>query len=73
MGKSLNEVKRQLSRKYLGKSGIHGIGTRPAEQAISVYLKPCPANEREELREELEKEAAPFKVILIEDQPPRIH
>lgn len=70
--KSLDEVKRQLSRKHLGKGGIHGVGARPSEQAIMVYLSPGPDDEREKLREELEKEAAPYQVILVTDTPPKI-
>ena len=37
MSKSLNEIKEKISQKYLGKSGIHGVGMRRREDAVYLY------------------------------------
>lgn len=69
MTKSLEEVKRKLSRKYLGKAGIHGMGVSHSKNAVHVYVeKEDPDGERQKLMEEIEKEAAPYKVLPVESE-----
>ena len=72
MGKSLEQVKTDLSDEYLGKKGIHGIGYRLSKNAIVVYIEKTDSENRSELHEQLKNEAAPFQVILIEEEPPKI-
>lgn len=60
-----------VSRKYLGKAGIHAIGCRSSLNALCVYLAPGSAHEHREILRALEEEAAPFKVLVVEEEPPR--
>ncbi len=70
MGKSLDELKEQLSNKYLGKAGIHGIGISRLHDAIRVYLQPEAGDEQENILKEIEKEVAPFKVLPVKSNRP---
>lgn len=70
MNKSIEQVKTDLSEEYLGKRGIHAIGYRPAENAIVVYMEK--KEDRGELHEQLKTQAAPYQVIFVEEEPPRI-
>jgi hypothetical protein len=70
MGKSLDELKGRLSSKYLGKAGIHGIGISRTHNAIRVYLQSGEGDEQENILKEIEKEAAPFKVLPVKSERP---
>lgn len=65
MSKSLDEVKKHVSRKYLGKAGIHSVGVSRAENALRVYIDSEAEDVLTHLLTEIEKEAAPFKIIPI--------
>lgn len=67
MGKSLDEVKQDISQKYLGKSGIHGIGIRRKANALSIYTDAEPSPKQKAVLEEIKKEVAPFSVITVEE------
>lgn len=71
MSKSLDEIKENISQKYLGRSGIHGIGIRRKENALYIYgeADSLPAD----VLEEIEKEAAPYSVVTIEEEKPKIN
>ena len=68
---SLNAVRKRISRKYIGKEGIHGVGMRRTENAVSVYLKATSNPQQKMILEEIEKEVAPYKVLIIEEEPPQ--
>jgi len=65
MGESLKEVKQRLAGKYLGKSGIHGLGVRQSQNAVCVYVDADDNGEQESLLKEIETEAAPYRVLKI--------
>ena len=65
MSKSLDEVKKHVSLKYLGKAGIHSVGISRAENALRVYVDSEAEDALTNVLREIEKEAAPFKVVPI--------
>jgi len=73
MNETLDETKTRISRKYLGKAGIHGVSIRRSQNALCVYLDANFAHDQETILEEIEKEAAPYKVLKIEEERPTIN
>ncbi|MDX6444295.1 MAG: hypothetical protein QOH71_1369 [Blastocatellia bacterium] len=63
MGRTLDEVRELLSTKYLGKAGIHSVGISRAENAVRVYVQPEAEDELKGVLKEIEREAAPYKVV----------
>jgi hypothetical protein len=72
MEKTLVAIKEQLKAKYLGKEGVHGMGLSEVHQAVRVYVTPKAGPEQKSLLEQLRKEAAPFSVIIVSEEPPHI-
>ncbi|MGH7602035.1 MAG: hypothetical protein ACREOI_37200 [bacterium] len=71
MTTSLNTVKKRLRGQYLkSQLGIHGFGISPSENAIKVYLHPNKSLDQKALLHQIEKDAAPYKVIAIFEEPP---
>ena len=66
MTKSLDEVKKQLSSKFLGKAGIHSVGISRVENAVRVYVESEAEETLKDVLSEIEKEAAPYKVVPIQ-------
>jgi hypothetical protein len=63
---SLEAAKERLSREYLGRAGIHGIGLSKRQNAIRVHLAPGGDPEREAaLVEALKRDAAPYAVLVV--------
>jgi hypothetical protein len=56
----------------LGRDGIHGVGIRSSEKALCIYLDPGSRLAETQTLREIEDEAAPFKILLIEEEPPTI-
>ena len=71
MSKSLDEIKENISQKYLGKSGIHGIGIRRKDNALYIYGEKDSI--KKDVLEEIEKDAAPYTVVTIEEEKPKIN
>ncbi len=69
---SLDEVRKRISRKYLGKAGIHGVGIRRKQQAICLYLSITADSRQKELLEKIQRETTPYKVLQIEEEQPKI-
>jgi hypothetical protein len=70
---SLSETKDRLRQHFLGRGGIHGLGISRAKKAIQVYISPAAAApERKALLDKLKKEAAPFAVLVVEEEKPRL-
>lgn len=72
MSDALKEAKRRLSSRYLGVEGIHGFGLRRAEGAVYVYLEPSAGGSQESLLREIEREAAPFRLVAVREDRPKI-
>jgi len=70
MDKSLDETREYLIGKYLGKAGIHSIGMSRRENGIRIYLKPSADAEQSQVLQEIETEAAPYKIIVVESNTP---
>ena len=70
MANTLLDVKDRL-RSFLGKGGIHGLGVSHAQQAIQVYVSPSDNAERTAVLAELKKQAAPYGVVLVEEERPK--
>lgn len=73
MDKSLDEVKEDISQKYLGKSGIHGIGIRRKKNALCVYTDTETSPKQKAVLEEIKKQAAPYSVVTIEEERAKIN
>lgn len=71
MEESLQDVKRRVRDKFLGRSGIHGLATRQDQDAIVVYLPESGPSQAETLAE-LRDDVAPHQLIVqIEERPYR--
>lgn len=71
MGDALEEAKRRLKHRLLGRCGIHAVGIRRAENAVCLYAAAVEDAELTALLPEIEKEVAPLRVLLIEEAPPK--
>ena len=65
MTKSLENIKQLVTRKYLGKGGIHSVGISRSQNAVRVYLEPAASDEQSKILEEIEKEVSPYKIVPI--------
>lgn len=63
----LEAAKSRVSRKYLGKAGIHGVGLRRAQSAIAIYVEPGHGPELRELLPAIEREIEPHGLLVIEE------
>lgn len=68
MSDQLAETKRRLASRYLGRAGVHGFGLRQSEGAVCVYFEPLAGKEQDDLLREIEREAAPFRLIAIPEE-----
>lgn len=68
---SLNELKRQIREKYLGRFGIHGVGARSLEQKIRIYGTGNAAQYKAEF-DQLCTDAEPYEVEFIFDEAPNL-
>ncbi len=66
MARSLDEVKKCVAERYLGKGGIHAVGLDHSENAIHIYVEGKPDENRKRLLRQLEVDGAPYKIITIE-------
>lgn len=64
---TLEDVKSLVSRKYLGKAGIHGVGMRRSKSAVAVYVDPEDHTDRQEVLSRIEKEIKPFNLLVVEE------
>jgi len=70
VGKSLDEVQRTITDKYLGEAGIHGVGISRSRNALRVYVDTSSGidDDHKAMLEEIRKEAAPYSVLEIEEE-----
>jgi hypothetical protein len=71
---SLEVIKQRLSRKYLGRGGIHGIGMSKVGNAVRVHLvssaDPGERSRQSAILDELKRDAAPYEVIITFEEMP---
>jgi hypothetical protein len=72
MDEELTKTKRRVSKKFLGKSGIHGVGIHPSKKDTVVVYKNKSKQPEEELCRDIAQEAKPFKVEIVEEEAPSI-
>ena len=72
MHESLDEVRKRLSRDYLGKAKIHGIGMSRTKNCIRVYVQIDGSEAQQALLTEIAQAATPFLVEIINDPPPQL-
>jgi hypothetical protein len=73
---SLEATKRRLSRKYLGRGGIHGIGLSRARNAVCVHLAAgrdaAHAAQQNAILDELKHDASPYEVLVTVEERARL-
>ena len=73
MDEDLGTVRRRVSRKFLGRAGIYGVGLHPSiGQALAIYREPGDGAEDAAIIADLKKEVGPFRCEIIEDAAPTI-
>ena len=73
MGKSLDEVKKTITDKYLGEAGIHGVGISRSRNALRIYVDSSSRiDDHKATLEEIRKVAAPYSVLEIEEERAKI-
>ena len=71
MTESLHDAKARLRNKYIGRHGVHSLGTRPERNAIVVYFEPGHTPQQLQLLEELRVDAGGFEIIEVAEAPPK--
>ena len=69
MADPLERAKNKVDRLFMGRAGIHSVGVRRSKNAVAVYMTPGASRDRDKTLTELRQQAAPFDVIIVEDQP----
>lgn len=64
----LEAAKTLVSKKYLGKAGIHGVGLRRSKSAVTLYVDPADSLEREGVLRSIEKEIEPINLLVVEGE-----
>jgi hypothetical protein len=70
VSKSLDEAKRSITEKYLGKQGIHGVGISRSKNALRVYVDAASAldDQHKAILEKIKQDAAPYSVLEVEEE-----
>ncbi|HIC80310.1 MAG TPA: hypothetical protein EYH07_14995 [Kiloniellaceae bacterium] len=71
MGDPLEDAKRRLKHRMLGRCGVHAVGIRRADNAVCLYAAAIEDPELVALLPDIEREVAPVRVLLIEEAPPK--
>jgi hypothetical protein len=72
VAESIEDVKQRLSGRYLGKEGVHAIGFSRAQNTLRLYVHAEPGADWGALQRKAAKDAAPYKVVVIEEERPTI-
>ena len=67
-GEALRELKRRVRSRYLGKHGVHAVGTHPASDTLRVYVTPG-TDPRDPAFRSLESDLAPHRLEVIVLEP----
>jgi hypothetical protein len=62
---SLEAARANVTREFLGREGVHGVGLRPLQDAVVVYLDDEPSCGLPVLQDRLAAAAAPHRVIVV--------
>jgi hypothetical protein len=62
------DVKRQISRSFLGKSGIHGVGIGPDGESITIHVRSDADLETTGILDSIREKASPFAVQVIREE-----
>jgi hypothetical protein len=65
----LERTKHAITRKYLGRAGIHAVGASRSRGAVTVYVVSGDAPPLVNLLPAIRKDAAPFEIVVVEDSP----
>jgi hypothetical protein len=68
----LEAVKERIKTRYLGRGGIHAVGMRRGQNMICVYVSSSGNSEREQLLKEIREVVAPFKLLVVTEEPPSL-
>ena len=68
----LEAVKERIKARYLGRGGIHAVGMRRGENAICVYVSAPGDSKRQHLLKEIEEAVAPFRLLVVTEEPPSL-
>lgn len=63
---TLEEAKRRVRERLLGRLGVHAVGLRRRDGAVSLYWDPAHGGTRDELGAEARPLAEPYDVVIIE-------
>jgi hypothetical protein len=63
---ALDAIKARVSREYLGRGCIHGVGIDREQQAVRIYIDSGSALEPSTI-DEIKRAAHPFAVAIIEE------
>jgi hypothetical protein len=69
---TLSDVKKEIRDTFLGKYGIHGVGIKPLNNTVRLYI----SKESDDLgaaMESLKSMCAPFSLELVIEEEPTIH
>jgi hypothetical protein len=72
MTEPLEDLKNRLRKRYLGCAGIHALGVSEADKAIRIYVRSDTTADRTAVLQAIEKDAAPYRVMVVEEQPPTL-
>ena len=75
MHRTIDQAQRRIGRRYLGKDGIHALGIKrndEANSAVLVYIDPAWPGSRTILLNKLRRDAAPYAVETVEEEPARL-
>ncbi len=70
MPQTLEQAKREVSARYIGRSGIHGVGIRRSANAIYVYVDTPGGEIAPGVWSEMTKVAFPYPVVKIGSSAP---
>jgi hypothetical protein len=63
---SLENAKRKVAERMLGRDGVHAVGLRRAEGAVSIYWDPASGGTAAKIGAQARALAEPHHVILVE-------
>src|SRR4051794_38374524 len=69
-GMTLEEAKSLVSDKYLGVAGIHGVGLKRKQDAISLYVEDEHDARLADALSEVKKAVQPYRVVVVPAQRP---
>ena len=70
---TLDDAKQLVSDRYLGQAGIHGVGIRRRDDALSLYVEDHTHPDlTAKVLPDIEREVQPHRVIAVPAERPRL-